>query len=370
MNPVNHSETSLAGRAAAGARNLTGPFVKVTLAQLVCACVWLVSGQGTVAADDPEVKKLAVEVGDKGWILYTSKTAAGDYDLFLTRPDGTQARNLTQTPQFSEFGAKYSPDGKKVMYRRTAKGVEVNHDLWGATGVLVIADRDGANPVALGEDGEYPWTSWGTDSQQIASLYKRQGKIRIFDLATKAVVKEFLRQGIFQQLYWSPDGKKLCGTANIEGQDWNIVSIDIATGQSTLLSRALNCTPDWFQKDPNRVIYSNRTPGIGSEYGFTMLMWARADGKERSLIYGEKGKHIYYGCTSPDDRYAVFSFPESDGGTDAHMAIVRMADAPIIVPEDYKELRELYPAAKSGPVLRLDLAGFEPQWTFLEAGGK
>ena len=99
-------------------------------------------------------------------------------------------------------------------------------------------------------------------------------------------------------------------------------------------------------------------------------MTATADGKERSLIYGEKGRHIYYGCTSPDDRYAIFSFPESDGGTDAHMAIVRLADAPIIVPEDYKELRELYPAAKSGPVLRLDLAGFEPQWTFLEVGGK
>jgi hypothetical protein len=48
------------------------------------------------------------------------------------------------------------------------------------------------------------------------------------------------------------------------------------------------------------------------------------------------------------------------------MAIIRRADAPIIVPADYKELRAVCPGAKSGPVLRLPLAGFEPYWADLE----
>jgi Tol biopolymer transport system component len=237
-------------------------------------------------------------------------------------------------------------------------------------GTLWIADANGANPEQIGADGEYPWACWGQDNQQLACLYKRQGKIRIIDLKTKAIVKELPRQGIFQQMFWSPDGTKLCGTANLNGQDWNVIGIDIATGNSTLLTRNLNCTPDWFQKDPNCVIYSNRTPGIGSDYGWTVLMQATADGKERALIYGEKGRHIYYGCTSPDDRYVVFSLPENDGGIDARMAVMRLADAPIIVPDDYKELKALYPSSKNGPVLRLDLAGFEPQWTYLDIGGK
>ena len=38
------------------------------------------------------------------------------------------------------------------------------------------------------------------------------------------------------------------------------------------------------------------------------------------------------------------------------MAIVRLADTPIIVPDDYVELRALYPNAKSGPILRLAVA--------------
>lgn len=340
------------------------------------AC-WVVlsSAIGLVAppglhAGDPAVEQLAREVGAKGWIVFAAKTPQGDYDLFLSRPDGAHLRNLTQTAQWSEYGGRFSPDAKRLLYRRQPKGPQIhpeegiNHDLWGAMGSLVIADADGSNPAVQGEEGEFPWASWSPDGRQIACLYKREGKIRIFDLATRKPVRELPRQGIFQQLFWSPDGKRLCGTANLDGQDWNIVSLELSTGKTTLLSRVVNCTPDWFQGDPDRVIYSNRTPGLGNEYGWTMLMQATTNGKSRTLIYGERGRHIYYGCTSPDDQYAIFSVPESDGGTDAAMAIVRLADSPIIVPGDYQELKALYPNAKSGPVLRLPLTGFEPHWTY------
>jgi len=318
-------------------------------------------------ADD--VETLKSEVATKGWILYAARTANGDYDLFLARPDGSQARNITQTPDWSEFGGRFSPSNKRMLYRRLPKsplirpGEGINHDVWGAMGVLFIANADGSNPKPQGNEGGWPWASWGRDDEQIACLYRREGKIRIFDLATKKLVKELPRQGIFQQMYWSPDGQNLCGTANLNGQDWNVISVNVSSGKTTLLSRGLNCTPDWFSGDPNRVIYSNRTPGLGDNYGWTMLMQANIDGKSRSLLYGECGRHIYFGCTSPDNKYALFSLPETDGGTEANMAIIRLADAPIIAPEDYKELRALYPQAKNGPVLRLPIVGFEPHWT-------
>ena len=52
------------------------------------------------------------------------------------------------------------------------------------------------------------------------------------------------------------------------------------------------------------------------------------------------------------------------------MAIVRMADTPMVVTAGYKDLLELYPDAKNGPVLRLPQAGFEPHWTYSEIGEK
>ncbi|MCX6924235.1 MAG: hypothetical protein NT154_13640 [Verrucomicrobia bacterium] len=323
-----------------------------------------------------DVRELAQEVAGKGWLLFSTRTPQGDYDLYLCRPDGSAKHNLTRTPEWSEYGGRFSPDGKRMLYRRQRKGPMlrpgegISHDSWGAMGTLVIANADGSNPQPQGKDGDWPWASWSPDGQQIACLYKREGKIRFFELATKKLVAELPRQGIFQQLFWSPDGKRLCGTANVSGQDWNIVCLELATSKATVVSRELNCTPDWFQGDSQRVIYSNRTPGLATDYGWTMLMRATADGRERTLVYGERGRHVYYGCTSPDDKYAVFSCPESDGGTDANMTIVRLTDTPIIVPDDYIQLKALYPNAKSGPVLRLPEPGFEPHWTYAELGVK
>ncbi len=337
----------------------------------VCAlALWSLGAVAPPTSAASAEESLAKEVAGKGWILFAAKSEAGDYDLFLSRPDGSNKRNLTATREWSEYGGRFSPDGRRMLFRRGVTAEPINHDLWGAMGALVIANADGSNPVVQGKEGEFPWASWSPDGKQWACLYKREGKIRIIDAQTKKVVNEMPRQGIFQQLFWSPDGQRLVGTANRNGQDWNIVSIEIKTGKATLLTRALNCTADWFQGDPQRVIYSNRTPGLGSNYGFTMLMQATADGKSRSLLYAERGRHIYYGCTSPDDRYAIFSVPESDGGTDANMAIIRIADAPIIVPDDYMELKAAYPDSKPGPVLRLPHPGFEPHWTFANVGGE
>ena len=351
-------------------------FAASTLAILLIILALGAASPGWAENADPDAQKLRAEVAGKGWLLFSEKSDGGDYDLFLSRPDGSEKRNLTQTPGTNEFGGRFSPDGKRMLYRRAAKplagteGGDINHDSWGATGVLVVANADGSDPKPQGKDGEYPWASWSPDGKQLACLYKREGKIRIVDLETKTVVKELPRHGIFQQLFWSGDGKRFCGTANLNGQDWNILTLEVESGKTAQVSRNLCCTPDWFQGDPNRVIYSCRIPGLGSDYGWTILMQGGADGKSRTLIYGQSGRHIYYGCTSPDDQYVVFAVPETDGGTDAEMVVMRLKDAPIVVPEEFKQLKALYPEAKTGPVLHLRQPGFEPHWTYAEIGGK
>ena len=50
------------------------------------------------------------------------------------------------------------------------------------------------------------------------------------------------------------------------------------------------------------------------------------------------------------------------------MAIIRLADAPMIVPATTRNCERLYPDAKSGPVLLLVSAWFEPHWTYAEVG--
>jgi hypothetical protein len=242
-------------------------------------------------------------------------------------------------------------------------------------GELVFAEARGSNPRAFGRAGEYPWASWSPDMKRIACLYRREEAIRIIDLETKKVVRELSSQGIYQQLFWSPDGKRLVGTANRAGRQWNVVSIEVATEKLTVVTRALNCTPDWFQGDAERVIYSNRNPalfpGKYNNYGLTMLMEATANGTSRSLIYGNRERHVYYGCTAPDDRYIIFADDEGDNLIVGELHVIRRADAPILPPA-FTDLRPLYPNAKDGPVLNLTLPdgkplrGFEPHWTDAE----
>jgi len=45
----------------------------------------------------PEIRELALEVRAKGWIIYSSQSGEGDWDLFMMRPDGSARRNLTRT---------------------------------------------------------------------------------------------------------------------------------------------------------------------------------------------------------------------------------------------------------------------------------
>jgi hypothetical protein len=318
-------------------------------------------------------EKLAREVAGRGWLIFAGKSPRGDFDLWLCRPDGSDLRNLTNTPDFSEFNVRFSPDGKRILYRRAPRKERIHDRLHGEFGQLITSNSDGTELLVHGKAGEFPWACWNDDCTRISCLYKKEGKIRVLDFATKKLLREMPRHGVFQQLYWSPDGKRLCGVANVAGADWNIVDIELASEKVTQVSRQLNCTGDYF-RDSTRIIYSHRQPGLADDWGWTMIMQSTVEGKSRTLVYAQREKHVYWSRTSPDDKYALFSVFPADNGIDGEMAIVRLADTPMIVApgKPYKELNDLYPQASHGPVLRLSNVplGFEPDWTAADLSAK
>lgn len=320
---------------------------------------------------DKGAAQLAKEVRNKGWIAYSARSENGTWDLFLSRPDGSQRRNITNTPKFEEAAPRFSPDSKKMLYRRFKKGAVINHDLWGLQGRLVIANCDGTNPVVIGKKRQYPWASWSPDGKQIACLTRRA--ILIVDLATKKVVRKMPRRGIFQQFFWSPDGEWFCGVANYLGEVWTIARVNAHTGRLNPTHKFQSCTPDWFP-DSEHIIFSSRPAGqraMGG-YGWTQLWMVDGEGKNSQLVYGQDGYHIYGGALSPDGKYVLFTKCPDDGGgsekSGAPMYIMRLADAPTIGGESY-DLREVHPNTKDGPVLQLTW-GWEPCWTYAEIGAK
>jgi Tol biopolymer transport system component len=319
--------------------------------------------QAADSASSPNAsERLAAEVRAKGWIAYGARTGKGDWDLFVCRPDGSQARQLTKTPEFNEGSPQWSRDGRRLLYRRIKRGDNFDNNRHGEQGELVVANSDGTNPQVLGAEGEFPWASWSPDGKQIASLSIKG--IAIVDVATRQVLRKLERKGFFQQLTWSPDGRWLVGVANAYGTGWSIARMAVATGAASAINRVDCCTPDWFP-DSQSVIFSWRPPGqkANKGYGWTQLWMADAEGKSRRLVYGEDGRHVYGGHVSPDGQYVLFT--GNPGNAGAPMGLMRLSDAPIIGGES-RELRTLHPNTKGGPVLTLP-AGWEPCWTFSEA---
>jgi Tol biopolymer transport system component len=313
------------------------------------------------------VERLRDEVRGKGWIVFSARSERGDWDLFACRPDGSERRNITNTPDSSEAAAQFSRDGRRLLFRRLPRDEPINGNRYGTQGELIIASADGSGQTPFGASGEYPWASWSPDGAQLACLAIKG--ISIVDASTRLVVRTLPRKGFFQQLTWSPDGHWLSGVSNSFGSSWSVARIEISTGTANAISGADCCTPDWFPES-RTVIYSNR-PGDQKENngaGWTQLWMADADGKNRRLVYGEDGRHVYGGHVSPDGKYVVFTGNVQEDGDPGHsgspMGLLRLADAPVIGGES-KELRKLHTDAKNGPVLVLP-AGWEPCWTYAE----
>ncbi|MCI0541274.1 MAG: hypothetical protein L0Z50_39240 [Verrucomicrobiales bacterium] len=303
------------------------------------------------------------ELHSRGWIVFAAQAPQGDWDLFLMRPDGSERRAITETREFNEGGARFSPDGKRMLYYRMARSDPVDNNNYG-TFDLVVADANGRNPILYGRD--FPWASWSPDGRQLACLLP--AGIQIIDVASRKVVRTFSRQGIVQQLTWSPDGQAFTGTANGLGPFWNIGRLPNGDGKINAISETdrYNCTPDWCP-DSRHILYARGI--VPKQNGRAELWIASADGREQKLLYAEESRHIYGACASPDAQYLLFTRSVDDlgavGKSQTTMAVLRWADTPMLGDEG-AALRQQYPEAKTAR--RLDLGpGWEPHWTYSEA---
>lgn len=325
---------------------------------------------------DPKVAALAQELHGKGWVVYGALCPRGDMDLWACRPDGTDVFRVTNTPEYHEGAPRFSPDGKRLLYRRIRKGTPVHHNRWGYQGEVVISRSDGAEPKAIGDEGEHPWACWSPDGKQISCLTLKG--IVVIDLATNKVVQKLPRKGMYQQLYWSPDGKWFCGVTNKYGEMWTIARMNAETGEMNRVKKGPKpddytddfggaaCTPDWFP-DSKHILFSHKPPEQ-ARGGYTQLWMADGDGKKPRLVYAEDGRHLYGGTMSPDGKYVLFSKVMLDGigglVSCTGMGITRFSDKPLLGGKS-RRTRRYHPEAEQAVVVHLPI-GYEPDWTYTD----
>lgn len=326
----------------------------------------LASGRHPALGKDiPEARaSLAAEVVGCGWIVYSARSSAGDWDLFACRPDGSSVTNLTRTPKYSEGYPVLAPDGRRMLYRRIDRTDTFDGNHHGAQGQAVLSGTDGSGARALGEAGQLPWACWSADALSLFALSSMG--IERFDLSTLERTQVLDRQGFFQQIIAGPDGTSLSGVANGFDTAWSVACLDLASGKAQAVSIGDSCTPNWHP-DGRSLVFSHRPPGQKSNggYGWTQLWAGTPGGEDRRLLYADEGRHIYGGHVSPDGRFVIFTgnhVEDGDAGSrGARMSVIRLADTPMIV-GPCPEARQHAPNAVDGPVLDIP-DGWEPWWT-------
>jgi len=298
--------------------------------------LWKVSSDGgwplqLTVSDDRQ--RSAVWSPDGKWIVYQQDFGGSEYyDLFAVLSDGGAPVNLTNTPDISETGPIFSPNGKAIALRykpKTSSAADIAVLDWSSHQVKNLTNE----PT---RDHEWQLTNWTPDGKSLiatrvnagfddSSVYKidvtsghadeltpHQGKVLYIASGVspdgKTVLVSSTEKGGFQnaalldiaskKLKWitdtqweaqsgdfSPDGKLATWTLNADGLT-STYTYDIVTGKSALVPMPSGLTfpagnPTPFSPDGRSLLLSHQS----SQRPGDLWVYALAGGKPRQLTH-------------------------------------------------------------------------------------
>jgi len=284
---------------------------------------------------------------DGNWIAYASDYDGNEqWDIFLVSLKSGDVVNLTTTKEISEQSPVWSPDSKQIAYTAKPKdGASYEIDLIDVYSrhVRHITQNTPANLSNFGQ-------VFTSDGKSIAFTQVRaDGKdanIYLFDLASGKSRRLTPHDG--DHLYYATDLSTDCKTALITSDAhngyWNVGLLDIATGEINWLTndrweiRSGTFSPDgrslcWTANvDGQTVIYSydrssNRTQALPLKSGVNIL-----GGDPRP--YSQDGsKLLFYhqGGDSPDDAW-IYDVASRQSQPVTHALIGGLRSADMVEP--------------------------------------
>lgn len=184
----------------------------------------------TMKADGSDVKQLttfgycydAHFSPDGSQIAFTHQEQEEDqFDIWMMNRDGSNPRNLTNTPEQDETFPVISPNGQKIAYLLTSdKGFE-----------LYTMNLDGSEPTLLTTGSFDLMQIWSPDSQQIAFSSARSGFFNIWvvnaDGSNLREVTTFDRSRAAIWPHFSPDSQELAFLTISQNSTWDIWKINL-----------------------------------------------------------------------------------------------------------------------------------------------
>jgi Tol biopolymer transport system component len=238
-----------------------------------------------------------------------------NWEIFLMNGDGSDAVNLTKTPDEHEHYPQVSPDGSKICFSvDTGEGREAIRSLY-------VMDVDGRHRKKLVDHAREPF--WSPDGKVIGFLPQEFPKFNVMDFYTSGMsfydlatgkIEAHLNSTNLHHLYnpcWSANGQWIVATVHAGmGLDHSILLIE-AHGSRIINLKIPGCRP-CLSPDGKQIAW-----GAGDHELAAAPISLEAEtptvGEWRLHIKDQTNK-IYHVDWSPDSRFLSFSRgPEGEG---------------------------------------------------------
>ena len=160
-------------------------------------------------------------------------------DIFSMKPDGSDLKQLTHCSTICTY-ASFSPDMKKIVYRKVTNTPGLNWDLSEAkrNSEVVVANADGTAEVNITNNAAFDgWPTWSPDGASIAFASNRggpenHGQIYIVRPDGTGLRRLSTLPGSYVQPGWSSDGRRIFAYSSTEIGDleWGDVVVFDAGG--------------------------------------------------------------------------------------------------------------------------------------------
>lgn len=173
-------------------------------------------------------------------ILFALRTTRGDTDLYISKLNGSDRRNITNNPAI-DTAPTWSPSGQQIAFSTSRQ-----------TGVsqICICDVDGSNVrriIREGGDADSP--AWSPDGKWIAFQWKPRMGIA-YDLFIAEASSGKIRQltsgsGSNEYPSWAPDGRHIVFQSNRTGTNQLYIMLLDGTELRMITRQGNNTGPAW-----------------------------------------------------------------------------------------------------------------------------
>jgi TolB protein len=174
-------------------------------------------------------------------VVFAKRTPQGDTDLYISKLDGSEQRNITNNPAI-DSSPTWSPSGRQIAFASNRGG---------SASQIYICDEDGANVRRLvKEGGDADSPAWSPDGRWLAFHWKPRLRtyydLFLAEVSSGRILQLTTESGSNETPSWAPDGRHLVFQSNRTGTNQiYIMLLDESAETRRITRRGENSSPAW-----------------------------------------------------------------------------------------------------------------------------